>query len=426
MPSSEPQELTVTAPDGTDSRPGPKGIAASLIILLAGALTMFAVSRGAPSAGDLPLLPPLDGNSRAGAESLTIAASPPPSSLGPGVVSPADEAPAYRLHGAADASRVVATLTTALGMTVDGGFGSDAEGWVVVDEASERVLRVEESPGNPWTLTRGDPACFRNRDASVSSDGSISCPSSQGSIAPDQVEGSDPSAGSPTLGSSSGVSREHVRCEPVECPEGQACAQVCPQPELIAPVPEPGPVVELPTPQEAEGRAQEIIRALGLEIARSTLSVAPDGQSWQVLAELAVRGIPVTGMATQLSIGDDAQVVAGSGMIPTVDLLGTYPLITADEALVRLQQIHSPNDQPQFDGREPALGAPEPAIDDYNAPISSTGPTSVTGLRLVLLLQIAGGGPQSGAYLVPAFLVDASDGSVFTVPAARDEHLTPT
>lgn len=429
MPSSDPQELTVSAPETADSRPGPKGIAASLVILLAGALTIFAVSRGASLVTDLPRLPPLDGNSRAGGESLTIAAAAPPSSLGAGVVSPADEAPAYRLTGGGRVDDVVAVLTTALEFEPGPQSRTDERGALIVDAGSDRVLRVENSAGYPWSVMRGDAECFDNPDSSVSSDGSISCPSSSGSVEPDQVQGSEPSQGSgsigsPTLGAPSGQSGEQLRCEPVECPEGQACAQVCPEPELIAPPPEP--FAELPNPQETEARARSIFQSLGLEIARSTLAVAPDGRSWQVLAELSVDGLPVIGMDTQLSFGGEGEVVAGSGMLPGVDLLGTYPLITADEALVRLQQIHSPNDQPQFDGREPAVGAPEPAIAPYDPSMPPTEPSTVTGLRLVLLLQATGGGARGGSYLVPAFLVDASDGSVFTVPAATDEHLTPT
>lgn len=432
MPSSDPPPAAPVIPptDASDSRFGAKALMASLVILLAGALAMFAVGRGAPAAGDLPLLPPLNADSRAGAESLTIAATPPPSSLGPGVVAPAEEAPAYRLGGGR-AEEVGTPLATALGMTPSPESRSTEEGLLVIDTASERVLRVENLPGNPWNLMRGDPDCFDHPDSSVSSDGTISCPDSTSSSEGGQVGGSEPSQGSissENQGAASGVggapSDEQVRCPPVECPEGQACAQVCPDPQPFPPADlEP---VQLPSPQAAEERAREVIRGIGLAVARSTLSVAPDGNSWQVLAELSVGGISSVGMDTQLSIGEGAQVIAGSGMIPDAQLLGAYPLITADEALVRVQQVHSPNDQPQFDGREPADGAPEPMSDQFHSSVSPPGPTSVTGMRLVLLLQSSGGGPRSGAYLVPAFLLDTSDGSVFTVPAAMDEHLTPT
>ncbi len=402
---------------------------ASLVILMAGALAMFAVGRGAPAAGDLPLLPPLDADSRAGAESLTIAATPPPTSLGPGVVAPADEAPAYRLSGGRPAD-VVISLTAALGITPSPESRSEEGGLLVVDTGTDRVLRVENSPGNPWNLLRGDPDCFGHPDSSVSSDGTISCPDSTGgSSERGQAGGSEPSQrsmSSESRGAGSGVtgaqSDEQVRCPPVQCPEGQACAQVCPEPQRFSP---PVEQAQLPSPQAAEERAREVIRAIGLDVARSTLSVAPDGNSWEVLAELSVGGIAAVGMDTQLSIGEGPQVIAGSGMIPDARLLGAYPLITADEALVRVQQMHSPNDQPPFDGREPAVGAPEPATEEY-ASFPPEEETAVTGMRLVLLLQASGGGPSSGAYLVPAFLLDTSDGSVFTVPAAMDEHLTPT
>jgi hypothetical protein len=428
MPSSEPQEIPMSGDQQADPRSGAKALAASLVILLAGGLTMFAVSRGAPGVADLPRLPPLDGNSRAGAESLTIAAGPLPSSLASGVVAPADEAPAYRLTGGGRVDDVVAVLAKALGIESGPESRRDERGALIADAGSDRVLRVENSPGYPWSLMRGDIDCFDNPDSSVSSDGSIACPSATGSAEPGPMGGAEPSQGavsSESRGATSGAGEE-ARCEPVECPAGQACAQVCPEPELIAPVAEPEPFVQLPNPQDTEARARSIFQSLGLEIARSTVSVAPDGRAWQVLAELSVEGIPVVGMDTQLSFGGGGEVVAGSGMLPGVDLLGAYPLITAGEALTRLQQIHSPNVQPHFDGREPAVGAPEPAVAPDFASVPPADPTEVTGLRLVLLLQASGGGPRGGSYLVPAFLVDTSDGSVFTVPAATDEHLTPT
>lgn len=412
-PTSDPQVMTVSSPETGDARPGRTGIAASVVILLAGALIMIAVSRGAPGGGDLPLLPPLGGDSRVGVETLTIAATPPPSSLGPGVSTPADRAPAYRI-AEGSAADVVTTLATALGFTAAPESRSDSRGFLIVDAGSDRLLRVENAPGYPWSVQRGDPDCIDQPDSSVSSDGTISCPSSDGSTGPGAVQGSEPSPGSEEPGS-----EEQVRCPPVECPEGQACAQVCPEPELM--VPQPEPFAQLPNPQETEQLARRIIQSLGVEVARSTLSVAPDGRSWQVLAELAVGGIPAVGMDTLLSISGEAEVVAGRGMIPTVDLLGEYPVITADEALIRLREVHSPNDQPRFDGREPA-GRPEPAIDD-DLLLPPTEETFVTAMRLVLLLQTTPGG---GVFLVPAFQIDGSDGGTFTVPAARDEHLTPT
>lgn len=433
MPSSDLESgpPVIQASDAAEARLGARALIATLVILLLGALAMLSVGRGSAAVGDLPLLPPLDADSRAGAESLTISATPPPTSLGPGVVSPADEAPAYRLSGGR-AEEVGTPLAAALGMTPSPESRSSEEGLLVIDTASDRVLRVENSPGRPWSLLRGDPECFDHPDSSVSSDGRISCPgSASGASQPGQVGGSAGSQGSTSSesggavsGVAGGQSDEQVRCPPVECPEGQACAQVCPEPQPLPFEPPHQPSFELPPPQQAETRAREVLQALGLEVARSTVAVAPDGAAWQVLAELSVRGIAAVGMDTQLSIGQGGDVIAGSGMIPDARLLGTYPLITADEAIVRLRLMHSPNDQARFDGREPGDGAPEPMIDYSSVPPEDE--TAVTGMRLVLLLQTSGGGPSSGAYLVPAFLLDASDGSVFTVPAAMDEYLTPT
>ena len=408
MPSSEPLESPLTTQGGRDAGSGAKAITAALVILLAGALAMIAVARSAPrSGGDLPLLPSPDGSASAGdVEALTIAAAPAPTSLAPGVRAPATEAPAYRLNpGASD--NISTALAVALGITAGSESRSDERRVLVVDKDSDRVLYIGQEPGSPWSLSRGDPDCFDRPDSSVSSDGSVSCaPTSSGGSEPGQVDGSEPSQGSGSSGSTG--SEEQLRCQPVECPEGQACAQVCPDPTSIEAT--PAQPVDLPSPEEAETRSREVLRALGLQVVRTTLSAAPDGSAWQVLAEVAVGGITAVGMDTHLSIGEGGEVVGGSGMLPDVELLGRYPLVDAQAALDRLQATQSP-----------ALGAPEPAIaPDFP---QSSGPTTATGIRLVLLLQLGNLEDRSGSYLVPAYLIDASDGSVFTVAAATDEYL---
>ena len=413
--------MTDAAPP--DSGPGVKAITATLVILLVGALAMMAVARSAPrSGGDLPLLPAPGGSAAGDAESLSIAAAPAPTTLAPGVRAPATEAPAYRLNpGASD--NIATALSVALGITAGSESRSDERRVLVVDKDTDRVLHISQEPGSPWSLSRGDPDCFDRPDSSVSSDGSVSCaPSSSGSSGPGQVGGSEPSQGSGSSGSSEGPSGDQVRCPPVDCPEGQACAQVCPDPTPVGDPP-PAQPVDLPSPEAAETRTREVLRALGLQVVRTTLAAAPDGTAWQVLAEVSVGGITAVGMDTHLSIGEGGEVVAGSGMLPDVELLGRYPLVDADEALQRLQATQSPTSPGSMQGGiEPDLGAPEPAIGAPAFP-EAVGPTSATGIRLVLLLQLGNLEDRSGSYLVPAYLIDASDGSVFTVAAATDEYL---
>ena len=427
MPSSEPAESPLTDTDPPESGPGVKAITATLVILLVGALAMMAVARSAPrTGGDLPLLPAPAGAASAGdAEALTIAAAPPPTTLAPGVRAPATDAPAYRLNpGASD--NIATALSVALGITAGSESRSDERRVLVVDKDSDRVLHISQEPGSPWSLSRGDPDCFDRPDSSVSSDGSISCaPSASGGSEPGQVDGSEPSQGvgsSGSSGSSARQSDEAVRCQPVDCPDGQACAQVCAEPTPAEDIP-PAEPVELPSPEAAETRTREVLRALGLQVVRTTLSAAPDGTSWQVLAEVSVGGITAVGMDTHLSIGEGGDVVAGSGMLPDVELLGRYPLVDAQAALSRLQATQSPTSGVPgvTGGLEPDVGAPEPAI----APEfpEASGPTTATGIRLVLLLQLGNLEDRSGSYLVPAYLIDASDGSVFTVAAATDEYL---
>jgi len=421
MPSSDPAAVAGPSADSNQYAWG------ALIVLLVGALVMTAVARTGRSGGDLPLLPPLGG---ASTEFAPFRGNPP-TSLEDGVVAPAQEGPAYLLK-AESSTDVVAALAEALGFPTGSEPRSDDQGFIVADKGSDRVLRVGRAPGHPWTLTREDPSCATgtvSSDGPISSDSTVICPDSGiVSAEPGQVGGSSASAGAPSGVTDPQVADEEARCEPVDCPEGQACAQVCAEPTPVSPLPEPvapPDPIELPPADQAERRGREILDKLGLEVARTTLTGSPDGLGWQVLAELSVGGLTAVGLDTNLVIGEGAEVVAGSGMVPDVELLGRYPLVDASQVLQRLQAVPGIS-----------LGGPEPAL----APVQDPGvPTSIVALRLVLLLQYGLVGDRTGdrtadrtgeslvpSYLVPAFLVDASDGSVFTVPAAADEFLAGT
>jgi hypothetical protein len=399
-PSSDP---------AASRRGGPSWIPGSLIVLLAGALVMVGVARVGPASRDLPRLP---GSLPASGELAAFAVPNPPTSLDPGVSAPATEAPAYRLENS-PADRIVSALTVALGLTAGSQSRSDDQGFVVVDSGSDRVLTVRRAPGHPWVLQRGDVDCVDQPDAAVSSDGTISCPQpGAGGSAGGQsgsfsgTESVEPSPGTATQ------SDEQVRCPPVDCPEGQACAQVCPEPSPVTPLPDQSTEpADLPDPQDAETRSREVLSALGLDVARTTLAASPDGQGWQTIAEISVGGISAVGLDTRLVIGEDSVVTSGSGVIPDVELLGTYPLIGAPAVLDRLRR--------QVTGQ---LGGPEPAVAPVD-PEQSTGPSSVIAMRLVLLLQSGGAGEAAPGYLVPAFQLDTSDGAMFHVPAVTDEHL---
>lgn len=414
LSSDESGDRSVTPADDPTRSSGSNALAGSLIVLLAGALVMVAVARTGPQSRDLPLLPPIDGTGEE-AELSSLASTEPPGSLAPGVVAPTGEAPAYRLN-AATSREIVTALTVALGMTAGSDSRSNDRNFLVTDRGSDRVLLVEKAAGHPWTLNRGDPECIGRPDSVVSSDGTVSCPASGvGTSGSGQTSGSTGSGGSAGSDSGGTSGSEEARCPPVECPEGEVCAQVCPEPAPVTrpfPFESDEPSFELPDPQRAESRTREVLNAMGLEVARTTLSAAADGSSWQVLAEVSVGGIAAVGMETHLSIGEDTEIVAGTGMVPDVELLGRYPLIGAADALSRLQRTVVA--QP---------GGPEPAVAPAPGEFEPMGRPTVTGIRLVLLLQAGNVEQLAGDYLVPAFLVDASDGSIFTVPAVPDEHL---
>lgn len=255
-----------------------------------------------------------------------------------------DEAQAHPLpKGAAEQERV-RRLATALGITT----------------APERVggawragpLRVEDSAGNPWSLS---PGC--GPDQPVSSDGAASgcARSSTGTVAAGE-------------GSSDGGAGW------APAPDGTTATSPA------APPPSASPVAVA----AARKAALVILAALGQQGADLTIDGGA-GRSVFARADPRVAGLPTSGYPTYLEIDAETQVVVGGGGYLGRPAGGSsYPLISAAEAFDNLPELPRPM-----------------MLCPANADCPQPAPAKVTGAELGLQLTALA---DEEAALLPAWL----------------------
>lgn len=334
--STDPSTAMGSAPAAPQEPPVRRArvaAAALAAILLAGVVSIALVGRAHE---ELPVLPVLTSASSSRSETL---AEPVQYALAT-VVDVADKGPAYRL-GVEDGEARAATLAGVL--AVSGEVGPADNGWEVSD--GERTLRVENLPGLPWSLA---PAGGRT----------------------DYEE--DP------------------RCTMPDCPEGTACAQVCPDSREIEQP--PSRPEGLPARGDAETIARGVFDRLGVDAPR--VEVIDARISWEVIVDPRIGGLPTVGMTHSLTIGPEGKIVGGNGYLDVPDRLGDYPLIGVDVALDRLQDES---------GGEVGPGTKE---------------VSITAVNLGLALM--------ADHLVPSFLFTAADGLQIHTIAVADAYLSPS
>lgn len=274
---------------------------------------------------------------------------------------PATHAPAFQLRARKGTEGAV-RLRDALGLT--GRPEVDADGVIVADTKSDRVLRVVFAPGNPWMMYRGDPACLRTTEAGVGPSGQIFC----------------------ELGTS-GTHR------------------------VLAP--------RTVTSDEARATARDVMADLGIE-ARNII-VTDNGETgfdggggtWGVTVETAVAGFSVIGLDTQLVIAEAGDVISGYGKLAQPESVGEYPLTDVAGAHARLLQWLNES-------------GPRSPVESRRGEAPAPAPTTIVGVRLALALSeppVPAGTRRRVSYLVPTLVLDASDGAHFPVPAVTAEHL---
>jgi hypothetical protein len=344
-----------------------------------------------------------------------------------------DEARAYRMGTDATAARVT-DLARVLGLS--GEAERDDDAWIVRD--GDRQLRVESLPGLPWHYSSTSPdqvvcaeAVAPDAPADRANQSSPGCaPVSRGPSG-----GGEPGSVGGSAGSSEPAPPSAVDdCPMPPCPEGQACIQMCPEPqpeptpEPKPLPPEPGPAPErpanLPSQQEAEEHARKLFTAAGLDAVGARVQVDDGFDRWLVNIEPTVGGLPTIGMSWSVGIGPNREVLHANGWLAEPEPGDVYPLIGVEAALERLRQ-GALGPGPRI------LGAPaiEPAIDcppeaDCLAPMEPQIRT-IVNVRLGLWFSPGfGEDGQSDAYLVPAYLFDIEDGGVEPVMAVEDRYLT--
>ena len=303
--------------------------ALAAVIVFAAAIAGIAVIGGQDGDGDLPKLPFGAGGEAAQADMMLAPAFDIEYRLGD-VGDLPKEGPAYTFARPAGVEARITKLAAALDL--DGPVKKADGGWEV--RGGDRFLRVEDASGVPWSYS---------------------------SVNPDQAV----------------QSRTAIACAMPECPEGKACAQVCPEPP-----PEARPVrpADLPDADGAKAAARTFFAAVGADTAGAAVTASDGITSWHVVLEPQVDGRPTSGLTASATIGPKGVVEFASGWLATADRVGDYPLVGAQEAVERLKAGFGGGYGGPRPLAEDAATASEAAIDDGERSVSgnsSTGSASV-------------------------------------------------
>jgi hypothetical protein len=311
-----------------------------------------------------------------------------------------DRARAWKLGSEPGGGRLAA-LAGALAL--GGQPKQDPAGWTVTD--GDRSLRVNRLGGLPFTYSHGAVAV--------------------GACGPWSPR-------TPAAGGVQCLADARTAKTPAATKPGAPAARppVAVPGRLIRPLPRPA---DLPSRQEAERIARDLVTKAGLALDGATVRVT-DGYAAQVVAiSPAVGGLPTHGLAWTVGVGPKGRVQYASGWLATPEPADTYPLIGVAAGLERLRR------QPAFWPpllRPAAKGAivEKPCPPDTRLPCLGKPPAkrtiTVTGVRLGL--QLAPGvakanRPAGTAYLLPAYLFDVEGGfgEVRSVIAVQDRYLAP-
>lgn len=295
------------------------------------------------------------------------------------------KATAYRMGVAGASADAVAELRDALGL--QGVVRGEENAWVVDD--GELSLRVERVAGLPWSLFAGieAPLCG---PAEAGAGTEAYAPSPDCLVAPEDTVVNDPNA---------------------------------PSPAEARTVTEPTRPKDLPGQAEALAAGKKVLTELGVDLTDAKVDAFDGFTSWDVVAETAIDGVPVTGLTWSIGIGSKGRVVAGNGWLAAPVELGAYPLIGVEEGFKRLTAAGG-------EGRTVetlvAEGEPCPEVSpDCHGGAPAPFVQKVTGAKLGVLFVPA---VEQGhdAYLVPVFLFTLGTGGETPIVAVEDGHITAT
>lgn len=215
---------------------------------------------------------------------------------------------------------------------------------------------------------------------------------------------------------------------------------------------EPEPPVDVPSAQEAESRARDIISAAGFDPAFLTIEVYADEWYASVYATQPISDVlpadSASGANWSFGFGANGVLEYAGGSFVLPEAVGPYPLVDLDTAIDRLTEMYLAGaaypmaieampaiDEPAMDEPLPEpLPAPaeepseEPAIDPAEGGVPFE-PTEVTVTLIDVTADLWWANDVDGnVWLVPAYRFIGDDGNWYTVPAVTDEYLieTPT
>jgi hypothetical protein len=264
---------------------------------------------------------------------------------------PAMRAPAFRFGAAGDVRR----LADALGFT--GALSEGAHRWVVTK--ADRQLRVEKTPGLPWTV-------------GAASD----CP---------------PDADGCALSVEGGVAfacATNVPCPPQPRPEG------------------------LPSKADGERLARDTLTKAGVDLATAKVTFSDGLSRWDLTAQPQVGGLPTSGYSFSASVGPHG-VIDASGWLAEPQRLADYTLVGVKVGLDRLKSGVGRGPMPMI-----AQAMPVCVPNSTNCPEPK--PALITGVHVALAWVTGSDGVYLEPSYV--FDLDGG-GQTWAVPAVADSDL---
>ncbi len=222
----------------------------------------------------------------------------------------------------------------------------------------------------------------------------------------------------------------------------------------VAPCPAPEPPANVPDKEAAKQKATELLGSLGVGAEGLEWEAYADEWGASVTAFTMLEGLR-SGATYSFGFGAEGAVTWASGYMAEPQQVGDYPLVGCEAGVARLNDESSqwmysspvvargdeavsrkvePNGQPETQPEtQPAEALPadtvandsEPIAPDQPAPTDPQGaePTVVT-LSNCAIDRTMVYGDDGGAWLLPAYRFDTSDGGSYTVIAIDDSFIT--
>lgn len=207
-------------------------------------------------------------------------------------------------------------------------------------------------------------------------------------------------------------------------------------------IPETVPApVGVPTADEAEARARELLASLGVDPDAVVYDTYADDWSASVTATVPIEGLAEgasDGRSWYFGFGAEGALAWAGGAAATPEAVGPYELIDLDTALARLREsaygFGMPVDLLRTGAAETTEVAPDTPVADDTATLSAPADSFPVGTLpepepiTVTLVDVQADlwwvwGTDGEVWVLPAYRFIGDDGGWYTVPAVGDEYL---